>query len=708
MLYKSRLASILAAILMILVVRCAFAKGAVDLDRILREHKITVGTTEQAGSISRLILDARINHQSTITVSELLAKTKSMKGGESTLYIVDRSKGKAEECELLPCPLSAIDPNEVILYARKTPGAGNRWEMLVSAPNEKWLQWELERISTSDVRRRTLDAIGSIIDRYKVKRMLIVSTEGRQIANDWVMGQTQPGKDAIDWEYMDASAWNGSASGTDVLFLLDKQKIPRDATSLISSLPKAIQTLHTSDTCESDITAAKETVQDLTGSPRSICVVISPCARHLCAAINRYSSLDSIPESVKTENLKDLRPYGQMAIMVRSGDRAIDSDNNVINDFCAKLTTAMSGSVTGFECMSDLDLKEIKFSFNDDSIDSATLAKIKKKIGKANAFAVADLTALDVSTTYISNSPVCETSRYGEFSKEQPREPRRPNPSEKPLFRGHTYDEVDGSRENDPKYIRDLNNYRNKLLPAYERAMRAWERDKEEYEYKRNSHEMDWKVSIDAIQSAKVSGNLRIYDAGKLGSEKAGKVIYSCSLSGEVQRQSLYKSDRKVVRGEDNKPDSPDVPEGRRTVSDMTIVSDALKAACEKGVRNILMTAMVPSDALNDGIIAESETKEIQRYESASATQIVGVKLVKKPTAADLDQVRETALTDACPKLLDDIKTIYPDASISLEDIQANATIVSEGWNAKTGEYRVKYRFEGQVDIASSENGGAK
>ena len=707
MLNKFGLASMLVVILCIAVVGCACAKGTVDLDRILREHKITIGTTEQAGDISRFILDSRINHQSTMAVSDLLLKTKSMKGGESTLYIVDRSKGKAEDYELLPCPLSAIDQNEVILYARKTPGAGNRWEMLVSAPNEKWLQWELERICTSDVRRRSLDDLGRIIDQYKIKRMLIVSTEGRQIANDWVMNQTQPGKDAIDWDYMDASAWNGNAS-TDVLFLLDKQKIPRDAVSLMSALPKTIQASHTSDTCESGISAAKETVQDSTGTTRSICAVISPCARHLCSAINRYNSLDSIPESLKSENLKDLRQYGRMAIMVRSGDRSIDGDDNVLNDFCAKLTTAMSGSVTGFECMSDLDLKEIKFNFNDDSIDPATLAEIKKKIGKANAFAVADLSALDVSTTYISNTPVCETSRYGEYSEPQPTEPRRPNPNEKPLFRGHTYDEVNGSRSNDPKYIRDLNNYRHKLLPAFERAMRTWERMKREHEEKCNAHEMDWVVSIDAIQSAQVSGNLRIYDTGNLSSEKAGKVIYSCSLSGEVQRQSLHKSDRRVVRGEDNKPDSLDVPESSRTVSDKTIVSDALKAACEKGVSNILMTAMVPSDALNGVVIAEAETEDKQILESASATQIVGVKLAKKPTAADLDQVRETALADACPKLLEDIKTIYPDASISLEDIQANATIVSEGWNAKTGEYRVKYRFEGQVVIASSENEGAK
>ena len=64
---------------------------------------------------------------------------------------------------------------------------------------------------------------------------------------------------------------------------------------------------------------------------------------------------------------------------------------------------------------------------------------------------------------------------------------------------------------NDPNFIRKTNEYY-AAKRQYDEDMNNWQHEFDEYENKRNHHEMEWTVQVDQIEQVEVSGNVAIYD----------------------------------------------------------------------------------------------------------------------------------------------------------------------------------------------------
>lgn len=704
----SRFAVLVLALVLLATATPALAKD-VFIDRILREHYIYVVSTEPEVSLSKFLFDLRMKEHTVLSFPGLFYKQKSLKDGQSLLYIVDRSKLDKllpEEEALLPVPTSAIDDNQVVLYAVKAKGR-NAWDIMISAPNQKWLQWELDRLSKSPLIGYRLEERGSILDRFLVKRLCIVSTEAKQVAEDWVNRQSRPGEDAIDWDFLPLDAWDPSlTNGIDLLFLLDSQKSVGKFPVLSPAMPKGMESWIGSEESREEIVAETCTLPDANGQPRSVHALVAPCNRHLKSSLARYSTLDSIPKALSKQKLIDLSGYSHVVVFARPGNRADGDDNGWVNDFGGKLTSALSSSASGLQCVSRQDLKELVYyaipSGSGNIVDSMQLTKIRQKVGKACAIAIADLTAVDESTTYVANSPRCETSPYPAFSMSEPAKPEPPDLDERKyiLAGPKKY-----SGRNDPDYKEALDKYYDDELPEYEKQLRQWRAAREDDEYRRTIHEMTWTVSVDIIQSARVSGNLRIYDLRSLDSGDAGQVIFSCPISGEAQHRGVHTSESVVVRGEGNQPNSPSAPQAHPSVDDTTVTSEALQRSCESAVGEVVRTAILPCDMLDfdpqnlEPIEIEPEPVVV-KSEHVSVQAVGAAPLESRPVGGAPDDVREAAIADAHQKLMLNMRVASPNAVVSLEDLSGRIRVVSEGWNPVAREYRVRVEFEGDVQVS--------
>ena len=141
-------------------------------------------------------------------------------------------------------------------------------------------------------------------------------------------------------------------------------------------------------------------------------------------------------------------------------------------------------------------------------------------------------------------------------------------------------------------------------MPRYRKDLERWEQDKRDYEDRRQDHEMEWVTSINCVQRARVTGSLRIYDLRSGEVEQAGKVVFSCPITGSTESQTLYEEDRTVVRGEDNRPRTPDVPRSTGEVSDQTVITDSIRAACDDAVEKLMETTLLPVDGPAIGNVA--------------------------------------------------------------------------------------------------------
>lgn len=592
-------------LMIIAVIVCAVTSSAqvraanVNLRRIFNEHVITVVTTEKPESITRYTFDLLRRNQNIVTPMELLLSRRNLKDKDSVLFVIDRSKAKrfcAEEEKLMPCPTSALDPTQVIVYAAKASGR-NGWEVLVSAPNEKWLRWEMDRLCRSDLDTMRLEAKGSILDRYVVRRVCVVSTEGKQIAADWMAAQSNPHRGMIDWEFCSAYSWDPETyKGMDLVFLLNRAALNDKCTSVVASLPNALQTWHTGEDARREVAVEKEIARNESGQAYTVAAVVAASGRHAKLALKGYPTIDSIPEALTKKTLADLRGCGELLVVARSGDRSAEGKISFVDDLAGKLTSELA-SGTGFQCISRQDLKELIYTAmqraGGGNLGQSEIGSIRKKSGAASAVAVVDLAAVTAQTSYVANPAQCASQPYPAFSEPEPSKPSEPSLHKRKygLFGPKTY-----SGAEDPRYVAEINNYKTVELPQYERDIKRWEADKREYEWRRASHDMDWIVSLDAIQSAKISGNLRIYDLGSFSIENAGKVIFSCPISGENRRRGGYKSERFVVRGEENQPASLNVPNAEQGVNDQTVISEAIESACEEAVNALLVNALVPID----------------------------------------------------------------------------------------------------------------
>lgn len=590
-----------AAVLLVFLSSCICLQAKeVSLDRIMSEHRITVVTTETPDSISRYLLDLGIRNPRTTTLVELMISHKNLTDGDSLLFLIDRKKTRRlipEEERLLPCRTSAMNADEVVLYAAKAHGR-NGWDILISAPNEKWLRWELDRLTKSGLSYLQLQARGTILERFKVRQLAVVTTEGKQVVADWIAAQNTPGKDTIDWEYFPADEWDGELDGSgDTLFILNTHSLVGKTLNQLSGyLPRQAREWLDNAGHGREHFVGKQTLRDENGGSRVASVIAAPGSRHLGIALGRYPKLDSIPESSATTRLIDLREYRRMIVVARFGDRDESADPKLINDLAANLTSALSGK-TGFECVNRQDIKELALeTYLNQLPDNERFPE-----RGALAVAVVDLSSIVAETSYAAGNPRCITPVLPAFSDPQPQEPREPQPNDKPLFSSHKYDVVNGSRANDPKYIRDHKDWRDNKMPAYRDALARWERNRRDHETRRREHDMEWVTTISKRQRVEATGNLRIYDLRSGDVEDAGEIVFSCPVTGTGSRESVFKEERSVVRGEDSRPQAVRVPETAREVSDGTVIAEALRSACVEAVKRLLETSLLPVDGVAEG-----------------------------------------------------------------------------------------------------------
>lgn len=591
-----------------MILLCSISAQAreVSLDRILGEHRITVVTTEKPESIYRNLLDMGVRNPVTTTTTELMINKRNLKDKDSLLFIMDRKKARRMidlEENLLPCRTAAIDPNEVILFAAKALGR-NGWDILISAPNEKWLKWELERLSKSNLSMLALQERGTILERFRVKRLCVISNEEKQVAADWVAPQNQPGRDAIDWDFYPIDQWNGAADGgTDLMFIINSETLTaKEKKSMLVYLPTTTQEWLADSASKQENSAGKQTTTSAENATSNVFAVAAPSARHLRLALSKYAALEYIPEALERTTLTDLRGYGKMVVIARSALRNNDSENKILDDLAGSLTSVMS-SRTGFKCISRQDLKELALeTYLNNLPNENSSADLRGKLENATAVAVIDLADVNAQTSYTANAPQCKTAVLPAFSESKPSPPHEPNPDDKPLFCAHTYDEVNGSRANDPHYIRDHNEYHNEKLPNYHRELRRWEERSQDYERTRRDHDMEWIVSITKTQQAKVTGNLRIYDLSSGEVEQVGKVVFSCPVTGSGAKDSLDQEDRVVVRGEENRPQSLIPPDSTNSVSDQVVINDAMREACTAAVNELMKNALLPIDIVSNAV----------------------------------------------------------------------------------------------------------
>lgn len=698
---RTRMRLILTTIILFSVLSPAFG-GIVNVDRMLREHRIYVATNEDPTELNKYWLDWRPMNATVMPISELFLNRSRLADGGFVIWIIDRSRGRMipEEEELLPSPLSSIAPGEVLVYASKTgnkrsPFRHGRWDVLITAPDRKWLHYELDRLGKSGILDRAVGERGTVLDRYSVKRMCIISNEGRQVAEDWVARQTSPGKSAIDWDFIPAESWTPESDpGMDTVCILNRDNLNEKSAKVAALLPEPLRAWLTSDTAHDECAAAKQTVSGASGQARTVAAVVGPCTRHLKSILDRYSSLGKIPEALSTSRLTDLSPYPRVVVVVRPGDREFDGQGGLLDDFAGKITAALSSAELGFRCESRQDLKELIYESlrrGQGDIDRAGVTEIRSRIAEAGALVVADLAAVTLQTSYAANSPRCMSQPYPAFSEPKPHEPTKPNPGRRRfgIFGPRVYPK--GS--SDPRYRDDYARWM-RDMDEYRYAVRVWENRRHEYEARRDHHDMEWQISMDAIERASISGNLRIYDLSSFGDSNTstGKVVYSCPLKGSCERRHSCRSDRVIVRGESARPGTPDVPDMEESVSDQTVVSEAFLGACRSAVGGMLTTAILPCDraAATQNVAAGCPG----RARSVVAEATGSIRLRKEPTGEGIEVAREAALVNAYPRLVSSAREASPDTKLTDEQIRDRARVVSEEWDAKSGEYRVSVRFD--------------
>jgi len=686
--------------------------GIVSIDRILREHRVYVVTTEKPDDLNSYWISWRPREVKVMSMTELILNRSRLEDGAFVLFILDRSRLRnliPEEEAMLPCPLSAVGPGEVLVYASKTGSKRNqtrqgRWDVMVIAPNREWLHRELARMSSSGGLIAALEERGTLISRYTVRKLTVVSNEGPRIVEEWIARQSVPGQNAIDWEFIALDTWAAAPSfDSEVLFLLSGETLKTVPVPLVDALSEKFGGWWKSTAAANEWVAERSETGDGNGGRRYTSVIAAPVARHLRLALDSHSNLDSIPRGLSRRQLSDLSRYSEMVVVVRSGDRKAPNGEGFLDDLAGKITSALSAAATGFQCVTRQDLEELIYESllrGRGEIDPTDADAIRGEAGGACAVAVVDLAAINTQTSYTSNSPRRLTPAYPAFDEPEPTRPRRPNPSETILFRGHKYRTINGSRENDPNYKADLRHYEDVELPLYRSRLRRWESDRADYDYQRRNHEMEWEISVDSIQTARVTGNLRIYDLGTFGQKKAGEVMFSCPLTGGSERRGSFRTDRAVVRGEDNWPSSPEPPRPHEGIADGTIVSEALWNASEAALNRILTSAILPSD-VTIRTAARPGNSEPPRMEKVTVEAVGSVKLLKRPTGEGLEVARDAAYVDAVSNLADKLKAAAPGSEFGAEEVRRSARIVSEGWESAAREYRVRVRYD--TEIASAE-----
>jgi|GEM_PF-6137272 len=591
-------------IAVVLIFAFAFsANGDVTPLRILKEHKITVVTNGETNRLSRSFLNWNFAPVKIISLTQLITERDNLRTDGDVLFIIDRSKPISEaEANLLPIPLTAVDESEVLTAVVKKSIGNKRsyrngWLILVMAPNQTWLEKELDLIPKV-LNTKISEQVGvpSKLHFYNVVMLDIVSTGEEELPAKWVANQLDPNKQAVDQSFCSIDSWEGSCGeGRCLMFVLDRQKSKAFKEKISPAVPKNIRDWLSSDATISEGIAAKGDVE-IGGKKVKTYAVIAPCERLVSKMLAKHKDIDSIPSTAAKTPFSDLSDYGQMAVVVRFSDSSLKG-TGVLHDFSNKMLAALSSAATGFESKSYQDLKELQVDklFGDDQgISKDNLGKIKKKLSNSRGLLVLSLASVGQQTTYATTDPKLITEPYPAFSTAKPTEPHEPSLDDRKYgFLGPKI----YTGPNDPNFIRDTNKYR-AAKRQYEDDMNKWQREYDEYENKRNRHEMEWTVQVDQIEQVEVSGNVAIYDT-RQESDKSGTVVFSSPVKGLAEKREVYKELRLRVSGENKRPNIPEMPDAKNEVSDNTMLSAAFENASNVAVSRIVDTSILPMDKLD-------------------------------------------------------------------------------------------------------------
>jgi hypothetical protein len=599
---KSTIKCLFLLVLLVLSVT-ASAAGRVNMMRILREHKVTVVSTEPAAKLAKHFLDWRVSVDRVLTPAELLAQKDTLPGDGDVLFIIDRTKEQnisTLERQLFPLPVGAIEPDAVLTFVSKTAYKRNRkykngWDILVSVPDEAWLQKTLKMVPQvlgQDVDER---APVKLYD-FAVKSLLIVSNATKDIAANWAEAQFDPTKIAIDWEFVSADHWKGvNPEERDVLFLLSTANMADPSPTFLEGLPQDILTWLASDVSRTEAAACHGNAGPESSVPWASYALVAPSERHLLQNLKQYSTIGAIPDALASRKYADLRGYEVLGVAVNTVDPSLFHDSD-LKGFAARLTSELTARVPGFTCSAQQDLLETEYAKDlaaQSDIDSAEAEEIHAKI-KAQALIVLDISSVTKRTSFHANEPVRVTALLPPYPEPEPSRPVPPDPDAWGMHKGKNYRVVDGDRRNDPEYRSDYSRYEDDLK-RYPGRHRRWEWDRDKYEKQRDDRMIDWEVALDAVQRAQVAGNLRLFDM-RQASPTIGQLEYSHAVSGAASLHSSYETRRASVRGETNRPPSPDIPAARPGIEDMSLVSEAFQDACVLAAEDIVENSILPAD----------------------------------------------------------------------------------------------------------------
>ncbi len=689
--------------------------GIVNMDRMLREHLVYVASTETEEELAKYFLKWRPREIEVMPLASLYINQNSLKDGGFVFWLIARNHTRMipEEEAMLPAPESGIASDEVIVYASKTGYKRNtsragKWDVIVSAPNEKWLHHELERMTSSGMLHWALDERGTLLASYKVQRLLVVSNIAREHARDWAEKQNAPGKNAVDYDFVSLSDWNPILEGDcDTLFLLNTDSPEYTTGKVRNYLPPQMLSFLESGV-ENERAVVRERIEN-SNENYDYCVVAAPGPRHIKLALEDYESIGDISTNVVTKKLADLSGYKDILLVVRPADREENVPETIVEEFTSKLTSAFSSPSTGFDFETRQDLKELIYASlmrGDGEIGPTDADIIREKSG-AQAIAVADIASVNEQTTFLANESERLTKPYPPFSEPRPVKPSKPHYNDKVLFGGYIYKEIDGSRRNDPRYERDLKEY-DRDLRDYRSDLWRWERRRDNYEDSRNYHRMEWKTSVDRVETVRVNANIRIYDLEKYRVGDAGKVIFSCPIYGGAKLRTPYNSEVVTVVGEYNAPDTPNVPQAHTGVKDQSVVSQAFIDAAGDALVQVSENSVLPSDRSKSAIFISSETTgectEVRAAKERPDGNYIDIfatgtiTLSQEPINEGLNVAREAAANDAFAQMLAKIRAVFPMADITIEGLRQKAELVSDNWDEATNEFVVTMRFSGLVE----------
>ena len=652
--------------------------GKITLDRILKEHKVTVVTTEDRTDVSKFLSSMNIKEKSVVSINESAEIRKKTGKDEGLIFIIDREKATSftgSEAGVLPVTVNPVDPEEAFLYVVKATDRRNGWDILISAPNAKWLKFEMDRLIKSDPAKMELEDRGSILDRYRIKRICVISTENGDIAQDWISKQCKPGEDTIDWKIYKPDQWLPEEhANIDLLFILNQEAASAKQEKILLALPKAIQTWMQNGQAAIELALQRENQ-----AGRNVYCIAGPSNRQISSALLEHQSFNSIPEEIHKHPLADLRNCGKM-----------------VDELGAKLTTQLT-SAGGFRCINRQDLQGLLTSPKLDQ-NPKDAAAFRSKLGNDTMLAIVSVSAINTNTSYVANEPVCQTQRLPAFKETKPEQPKKPNPDEKPKFEGYRYDLKNGSRANDPNYVRDLRNWEEVDMPNYEKDLAQWEKDNQKYEDSRKSREMEYAVIIDSIQNVKVTGELCIYDLGAGPDKNECKLAFTSALNCEDSRSSKYKTEQIIVNGEETQPHSPTPPSSAQGVADDTLIADVLVEISQQAADNMFAHTVLPVD-----LSTTANSSDLKQPVSAMKHLVLQetgeIALSRKPIGTGVDTAKQKASDSAYSKLLAAIKTTCPNTGITVDAVRRKAVLLSSDWDENKRVYTAKYSFEADVEI---------